>query len=246
MIMKNLFLLLFLLIASFGVQAQKKLLTINPASLHSPDLSDSTHAGFDRRDHLESIPRDEMSSSEIEELDSLYKKYGEVYGSAWDIIGGGCSWYCGGGNDSVYTSSSLDSTNDIGYNALMANDFSYKTAWVEGVDGSGIGEYIAYTFENHSPRVTEIIISNGYMKSDSSWSQNNRVKQLKLFVNGRPYALLNLHDSRTDQSFPIGILGRNTDGSKLVLKFEIMKVYRGTKYDDTAITEIYFDGIDVH
>jgi len=30
------------------------------------------------------------------------------------------------------------------------------------------------------------------------------------------------------------------------MKFEIIEVYKGTKYDDTAITEIYFDGIDVH
>lgn len=30
------------------------------------------------------------------------------------------------------------------------------------------------------------------------------------------------------------------------LKFEIAEVYKGTKYDDVVITEIYFDGIDVH
>ncbi|MBC6491823.1 hypothetical protein BC349_12245 [Flavihumibacter stibioxidans] len=30
------------------------------------------------------------------------------------------------------------------------------------------------------------------------------------------------------------------------LQFEITAVYPGAKYDDTAITEIYFDGIDVH
>lgn len=53
-------------------------------------------------------------------------------------------------------------------------------------------------------------------------------------------------DSRTDQVFEVGTLGHNKDGSDLVLKFEIMKVYKGSKYDHTAITEIYFDGIDVH
>ena len=36
------------------------------------------------------------------------------------------------------------------------------------------------------------------------------------------------------------------DGSDLVLKFEIIEVYKGLKYNDTAITEIYFDGMDVH
>jgi len=30
------------------------------------------------------------------------------------------------------------------------------------------------------------------------------------------------------------------------MKFEILEVFKGDKYDDTAISEIYFDGIDVH
>lgn len=30
------------------------------------------------------------------------------------------------------------------------------------------------------------------------------------------------------------------------LKFEMLEVYPGKKYDDTVISEIYFDGIDVY
>ncbi|WP_449508538.1 hypothetical protein [Dawidia soli] len=30
------------------------------------------------------------------------------------------------------------------------------------------------------------------------------------------------------------------------MKFEILEVYEGAKYDDTVISEIFFDGIDVH
>jgi hypothetical protein len=30
------------------------------------------------------------------------------------------------------------------------------------------------------------------------------------------------------------------------LKFEILDVYPGEKYEDTAISELYFDGVDVH
>jgi hypothetical protein len=30
------------------------------------------------------------------------------------------------------------------------------------------------------------------------------------------------------------------------LKFEILEVYPGTRHKDTVISEIYFDGIDVH
>ena len=30
------------------------------------------------------------------------------------------------------------------------------------------------------------------------------------------------------------------------LRFEILDVYPGSRYDDTVIAELYFDGIDVH
>ena len=106
--------------------------------------------------------------------------------------------------------------------------------------------YLEYYFKNDSPRITEIIISNGYMKSEETWKNNNRVKKLKLYVNGVPFGILNLKDSRTDQYFEMGTLGHNKNGTDLILKFEILKVYKGSKHNDTAITEIYFDGIDVH
>lgn len=62
----------------------------------------------------------------------------------------------------------------------------------------------------------------------------------------RLHILLRKEDSRTDQVFDLGILGRRLDGMDLILRFEIMEVYHGKKYKDTAITKIYFDGIDVH
>ena len=40
--------------------------------------------------------------------------------------------------------------------------------------------------------------------------------------------------------------GYRVDGKDLVLTFKIVDVYPGTTYDDTAITEIFFDGMDVH
>ncbi len=73
-----------------------------------------------------------------------------------------------------------------------------------------------------------------------------------MYVNGQPYAILNLKDSKQEQIFsvkPIGH-GNRTDHKELskmsdrVLKFELAEVYPGEKYDDTAISEIYFDGID--
>ncbi len=223
---------------------QNELQTVEPSSIHVPDLSLETKAEIERQDEL--LSKDDLSENEEKELDSLLFKYGEVVESVYDIIDGGCSWYCGGGNYKIVASSYLKESGKNVYNAESANDLSYETAWVEGTANDGAGEYLEYYFENESPRITTIIVSNGYMKSDQAWRNNNRVKSLKLYVNGSPFRILKLNDSKTDQKFELGTFGHNEDGSDLVLRFEILEVYKGEKYNDTAISEIYFDGIDVH
>lgn len=173
--------------------------------------------------------------------------FNETKDSYWDIIGGACSWYCAGGPKSVTASSQLKSQGSVNYKAGNAHDLSYRTAWVEGVEGYGIGEYLTYTFEGGSPRITTIIVVNGYVKSQKAFKENSRVKKLKVYKAGKPIAILDLKDIMGEQRFNIGTLGDHTSGAPdWKLKFEIMEVYKGDKYDDTALSEIYFDGIDVH
>ncbi len=157
---------------------------------------------------------------------------------------GNCSWYCGGQIDSVTASSALADR----YAAENAHDFSIVTAWVEGVEGNGEGEYIKYAFPGTCPRITTVLIHNGYVKNWDVWRDNGRVKKLLMYYNDEPYAILNLQDTMGLQSFDVGILGYEDKDSAPAwsIKFEILEVYPGKKYEDTAITEIYFDGIDVH
>ena len=157
---------------------------------------------------------------------------------------GSCSWYCGGQIDSVTASSALADR----YAAEKAHDFSIVTAWVEGVEGNGEGEYLRYSFPGTCPRITTVLIHNGYVKNWDVWRDNGRVKRLLMYYNDEPYAILNLQDTMGLQSFDVGVLGyedRDT-APAWSIKFEILEVYPGKKYEDTAITEIYFDGIDVH
>lgn len=178
----------------------------------------------------------------------------ETKDEIWQIEGGGCSWYCGGGPKRVTASSYLSSQGSNTYKPKNAHDLSYETAWVEGVNGYGIGEYLQYTFEAASPRITKIIIVNGYVKSKTTWKNNSRVKRLKMYIDNKPYAILNLKDFYGEQAFtlePIGNSNReNLEALKKLtdwtLKFEILDVYKGEKFDDVAITEIYFSGLDVH
>ena len=184
----------------------------------------------------------------------IYDNCDDAHENYWDILSQGCSWYCGGGRDTASASSELKPLKGITYSARNSHDLSYKTAWIEGVPGYGIGEYLLYSFPPENPRITKVIIVNGYVKSANAWKENSRVKKLKMYINNKPFAILNLADTRREQSFSFAPIGngdrKNFEMLKSkpwwTMKFEIMEVYPGDRYDDTAITEIYFDGIDVH
>ena len=244
--MKKIILVIILLIISFSLTAQTNLNTFKPISEFSPDLSAKTENEINRQTELSN--KAPLTLSEKKELDILLEKYGEVIESVWNITEGGCSWYCGGGNYKVNSSSELNPQGTNNYSSKSANDLNYKTAWIVSGKNAGINEYIEYHFKNKSPRITSIVVSNGYMKSDSAWKNNNRVKSLKLYVNNVEYGILELTNSKTDQEFKIGPFGHNTDGTDLVFKFEILSIHKGDKYNDTAITEIYFNGFssEVH
>lgn len=171
----------------------------------------------------------------------------ETKESFWDVHGGACSWYCAGGPYSVTASSHLKSSGYVNYKGANAHDLSYRSVWVEGVDGDGIGEYLTYKFRGGSPRVTQIIVVNGYVKNQNVFKENSRVKKLKVYKDNKPIAILELKDMMGEQVFEIGTLGDNRENAPAwSLKFEILEVYKGDKYDDTVISEIYFNGIDVH
>lgn len=185
----------------------------------------------------------------------LFEKYDETYESMWDVGGGGCSWYCGAGNYNVKVSSFFKSNKKNNYAANNIHDFNYKTAWVEGSKGYGIDEYVEFEFVPENPRVTVIKIANGYVKNKKAWTNNSRVKKMKMYVDGKEYGIINLKDIYSLQSVkldkPIGYSDRK-DMKKLKelpkwkIKFKILEVYKGNKFSDTVISEIFFDGIDVH
>lgn len=187
------------------------------------------------------IKLEEMTPEQL----TLLGEFGEDSGF-WSTGTMACSWYCGGGPKKQEASSFLSPQSGNTYIPSNAHDFDLRTAWVEGVKGYGIGEYIEFYFEPFSPRVTVIEIYNGYFKSEKAWEDNSRVKKFKLYVNNKPYAILELEDSRAVQRFHVEPLQSKIENKDLVLKFEIMEVYEGKRWDDVAISEINFDGLDVH
>lgn len=163
----------------------------------------------------------------------------------------GCSWYCGGFVSGFNSSSTLATYKDIIYSADKAHDFDVTTAWVEGKADFGVGEFIEYSFdmttvkEKHQLGITKIILANGYKKTKKTWEENSRVKKIKMYVDNKPFGQLELLDSFEFQTIDIGKIILPTQ-KVMKLKFEIVEVYPGTKYKDTAISELLFDGVGVH
>ena len=203
-----------------------------------------------------------------QEFSTLIDKCGEIgYSEAcddlWSVICGN-DWTDEGYNITYYmnnpdfkfttASSALKSTSENTYGNRNISDLSYQTAWIEGVKGYGIGETVAFKFPPGHPRITKVIIANGYIKDKNTWKNNSRVKQLKMYVNNKPFAILNLKDVYAEQAFKIPTIGyergvildKKDNVQPDSIKFEILSVYKGDKYKDTAITEIYFDGLDVY
>lgn len=91
-----------------------------------------------------------------------------------------------------------------------------------------------------------LYIYNGYIKNYDLFKANARVKTFRLYINNVPYAILELSDTTAQQSFKIEPVRSTIKNKDLVLTFEILEIYEGDKYKEVAVSEINFDGLDVH
>ncbi len=161
----------------------------------------------------------------------------------------GCSWYCGAYIDTVWASSTLPPSGANRYDAIHAHDFDWQTAWVEGVEGDGVGESLTYVFDFTSqPQweigLTRLLIANGYKKNEQVWRANGRVARLRVYVDGAPYADAELVDTMEIQTVALAEIPLTN--RRTVVRFEILGVYSGSRYADTALSLLMFDGSGVH
>ncbi len=251
--MKKITAFIFTLLSAWGHTQVKEL---QPNSIEILELNPVGEKKYNEEKlALEKVWEKIRSGKKYADLDEqeqfLLDHQDETMESYWDVIGGGCSWYCAGGPKEVSASSYLLPQGDKEYIPEFAHDLNYENVWSEGVEGDGIGEYLIYTFEGASPRITAIKIVNGHVKSEVAYQNNARAKKIKVYHNEQVIAILNLKDIRGTQIFkfePIGFPDRERlhEAQDWTLKFEIMEVYKGLKFQDLVIAEIYFDGIDHH
>ena len=136
-------------------------------------------------------------------------------------------------------------------------DGKYDTAWVEGIKGPGIGQWIELDLDKVS--LSAIGIMNGYTKNSNLYYANNRIKKLKLEIQwdnwgtqdgGRDSVEIQLEPKQFKElnlNAPapfISWLADFGDGYNRAqqIRLTILDVYPGKKYDDTPITELFIIG----
>lgn len=158
---------------------------------------------------------------------------------------------------SCYTATT--SSQQTKYPLSNLSDMNFETAWVP-VSKGGIGDWIEFTFkEGCFPAGCTLL--NGYQKSEKTYTENNRIKKIRIeawFPDGRKQ----IYEDNEETDFPdreyqtvyfenmfyranlIDFFGISDmvggDGQIQKIRFTILEVYPGTKYNDTCVSEIVF------
>lgn len=132
---------------------------------------------------------------------------------------------------SVTSSSALEATSTASYGATNLVDGDLATAWNEGAEGPGIGEWVRFEFSRQWV-LARIEIANGYQKDDERYFGNGRVRSLAIEYSTGTTQLVDLLDSKDIQTII------PTRQPVEWFKITIVDVYPGKIWDDTALSEV--------
>ena len=107
-----------------------------------------------------------------------------------------------------------------------------QTNWQEGVDGPGIGQYVAYTLKQ-TYEIEAMSFRLGNWKTDRYFWGNNRPKTLEIIADNNSWTITFPDEYMTEYVVTFSQPVKATN-----LKFTINDVYKGSQWDDTVITEI--------
>jgi hypothetical protein len=119
------------------------------------------------------------------------------------------------------------------YYAENAIDGKRSTAWIEGVDGAGLGEWIRFDFDREIV-LHRILWQPGYFKSPQIWAENNRLAAVTAYFSDGSSRELTFADRMESQKVDVGSVRTRW------VKFVIKSVYYGSD-PDTALSEVAFE-----
>lgn len=120
------------------------------------------------------------------------------------------------------------------YDPRQLFDGRLDFGWAEGVAGNGEGESFGAAFDApHS--VDGFYIANGYQRSEDHFKKNARVKTLGVYADGTLVKTVDLKDAMGYQYVAL-----DAPVSCREVRFRIVSVYPGSKYEDTVVSEVKF------
>lgn len=145
----------------------------------------------------------------------------------------------------------VNSVDNSTYHASNVKDGDYTTAWIDGVDGSAVGQVLTLHLDKEH-EITRLVIFNGFLKTKYRYTVNGKVTRARIDLGGRRTGdhnirvmepgLDNIPFRRNELSPTEIVLDEpvRTD----TIKIGILGDIPGIKYYDTAISEIEVYGIN--
>jgi hypothetical protein len=133
--------------------------------------------------------------------------------------------------DSTTASSSLEATTIANFRPANLLDGDLTSAWNEGADGPGLGEWVRFDFRESIP-LARVEIANGYQKDEQRFAGNVRVKALELTYSDGSTQLVQLLDSEGLQTIQPSV------DETAQITFTIISVYPRYEWQDAALSEI--------
>lgn len=137
-----------------------------------------------------------------------------------------------GGGLTVCASSVLDPQYGNRYGPANLFDGKTSTAWVEGVSGNGAGQKVLIDF-GHPRLLSGFQVVNGYAKNRDIYTKNARVRTATLRLSDGSSQTINLLDDMRADRISFG-----TPLEASWMELEIDTVFNGSKYTDTALSEL--------
>jgi hypothetical protein len=138
-------------------------------------------------------------------------------------------------NITATASSSRQVFRGIDYGPANAMDGSMMTAWVEGSDGPGVGEWIRFDF-GREVKLRRIFIAPGYFKSPQIWQKNNRLAIAIFHFSDGSTKEFRFPDQMEEQQVEVG------DVTTSWVRIEIKQIYLAdSDSQDTAISQVTFE-----
>lgn len=128
----------------------------------------------------------------------------------------------------------------------LAYDFNLLTGWRSPNGSNGIGKKITFVFEPAgNSKIKKILFFPGYMRTPADWRHYSRPAKVALRINGKDITVLHLQDVMACQVFDIPMTAFYKKNEDITVMFEILSIYPGSEFEETAISEINFEGTNI-